>query len=174
MPYTIKLRRMYVTVAIVSWLLLLLNILLLDRSIQTQTTSFSFPYLNSFLSVTFILAIFLYQRTQAEHLRGLDFTEWLWQLFISAGVAGYLVYFLWLGYDSVYENGSTIHPYLFDVYYQVAFGIMVFFLAKAFYVWRALVLYQKTKPLQAEWHWFEILLLSTLVFPQKGRGNWGL
>lgn len=163
---TIKLRRISLSVAIVSWMLLLLNILLLARSVHEPTHLLTLPYLNSILSVVFILAVFLYQRIHVGQLRGLDFTAWLWDLFINPGIVGYMIFLLGLAYRYFQDyTEAHVNPYVLDVFYQVVFGIFIFFLAKAFYVWRGMILFQKTKTLQAEWNWFEILLYSTLIIP---------
>jgi phosphoserine phosphatase RsbU/P len=164
MPYKIKVRRLSMSVAIVSWLLLMLNILLIARRDPEAQPVVSL-YLSNVLSVVFILSVFLYQRIQAEHLRGTDFSAWLWQLFMGAGVAGYVIYLLWLASEYLPFSQQVTNPFVLDVFYQVVFGILVFFLAKAFYVWRSMILFQKTKALQIAWKWFEILIYATLIFP---------
>jgi serine phosphatase RsbU (regulator of sigma subunit) len=142
----------------------MLNILLLARPAPEAMPAFS-VYLSNLLAVVFILSVFLYQRIQAEHLRGTDFPSWLWNLFIGAGVAGYVIYLFWLAFDYLPFAQDFLNPYVLDVFYQVVFGVLIYFLARVFYVWRSMILFQKTKTLQIAWKWFEILLFATLIFP---------
>jgi phosphoserine phosphatase RsbU/P len=166
MPYKIKLRRISWSIALASWLLLLLNVLLLVRSTFDGRPPLTFPYFNNLLAVIFIIAVFLLQRIQSEHLRGLDFSAWLRQLLIYGCLAGFVIYPLALVAEYYsFTPGTYLNPYLLHTFHSIGFGLLVYFLARAFYVWRGFILFQKTKSTQAEWKWFEILVFSTLLIP---------
>ncbi|QCR23384.1 GAF domain-containing SpoIIE family protein phosphatase [Pontibacter sp. SGAir0037] len=150
--------------AIVSWILLLSSALLGAATVrQTGTPSAILPYTNNFLIVAFIVSVFFYQRIQSENLKGIDFIGYLWNLFSKAGITAYLGIGLYLGYLLTADSAESDATVLLQVVYQVNFGLMVFFLAKAFYIWRQLLLYHKNKFLQIAWDWFEVLLFSTLL-----------
>ncbi|MDX5438122.1 MAG: serine/threonine protein phosphatase, partial [Pontibacter sp.] len=129
----------------------------------TSVPGFAFPFLRNLLIVVFIVSVFLFQRLQTDMLKGMDFISYLWNLFAKAGVAAYLSVALYLGYR-VYSNYAQVEStLLLHLMYQVNFGLLVMFLAKAFYIWRQLLLYHKNKFLKIAWDWFELLLGATLL-----------
>ncbi|WP_242923438.1 GAF domain-containing SpoIIE family protein phosphatase [Pontibacter liquoris] len=155
---------MLVTTAIVSWALLLANILLAAESAsRAGAVQFSMPYINNLLTIVFILAVFLHQRLSAERLKGIDFIGYLWNLFSKAGIAAYLSVALYLAYRLITAYAGQQSILLLHLVYVVNFGLLVVFLAKAFYIWRQLLLYHKNKFLQIAWDWFEVLLFGTLL-----------
>lgn len=151
--------------AIISWLLLLAYVLLsAERALAgSDMPGFAYPFLSNLLIVLFIVSVFLFQRLQTETLRGIDFLGYLWNLFSKAGVAAYLSIALFLGYRIYETNTETESTLLLNLVYQINFGLLVMFLAKAFYIWRMLLLYHKNKFLQIAWDWFELLLAATLL-----------
>ncbi|WP_235337369.1 GAF domain-containing SpoIIE family protein phosphatase [Pontibacter korlensis] len=151
--------------AVISWLLLLVYVLLTAESTLAGSGApkFAFPFLRNLLTVVFIVSVFLFQRMHTETLKGIDFIGYLWNLFSKAGVAAYLSVALYLVYR-VYTNYADVEStLLLHLVYQVNFGLLVLFLAKAFYIWRQLLLYHKNKFLQIAWDWFELLLGATLL-----------
>ncbi len=155
---------MLVTAAIVSWALLLANVLLgAETTGRAGALQLAFPYINNLLVIAFILAVFMHQRLSAGNLKGIDFIGYLWNLFSKAGVAAYLSVALYLSYRLITGYANLKSPLLLHLVYVVNFGLLVIFLAKAFYIWRQLLLYHKNKFLQIAWNWFELLLFSTLL-----------
>ncbi|MBC3542030.1 PP2C family protein-serine/threonine phosphatase [Rufibacter sediminis] len=148
----------------VSWVLLLVNVLFLARQGHMGEANAASPYLNNLLSVIFILSVFLYQRQYVQIQRSEEFTSPLWGLFVKGGLGAYLCLLLHLGYPGLNEHWVN-SPYLLDIFYQVLFGLLVYFLGKAFYTWRQFILYHKTKEVQSQWKWFEILVYLSLLVP---------
>ncbi|WP_242926758.1 GAF domain-containing SpoIIE family protein phosphatase [Pontibacter vulgaris] len=164
MLYKTNAKSLFVTTAIISWVLLLSNILLAAESArQAGAPKWALPYFNNLLTVVFILSVFLYQRLSADNLKGIDFIGYLWNLFSKAGTAAYLSIAIFLGYRLSTGYANLQSPLLLHIVYQVNFGLLVLFLAKAFYIWRQLLLYHKNKFLQIAWDWFELLLFATLL-----------
>mgnify|MGYP005749075195 CR=1 FL=1 len=164
MLYKTNVKSILVTTAVVSWALLLLNILIKAESIiRNGAAGFSFSHINNFLIVIFIVSIFIYQRLSSENLKGIDFIGYLWHLFSKAGVAAYLSVALYLGYRVASNSFDIQSPLLLHFVYHLNFGLLIIFLAKAFYVWRQLLLYHKNKFLQIAWDWFELLIFGTLL-----------
>ncbi|MDX5442152.1 MAG: SpoIIE family protein phosphatase [Hymenobacteraceae bacterium] len=163
MPFQISLKRLYFFIGGISWLLLLTNILLISDSIQAQTSTTTPRYLNNLLSAIFIISVFQFQRRHVESLRGVEFIGYLWKLFARAGVFAYFSAFLHIGYYLLSNYLDDDLPYVLQIIYQVNFALLTYFLAKSFYVWRQMILFQKTKFLVAQWTWFEILIFSTLL-----------
>ena len=164
MLYKTNAKSILITTAVVSWALLLLNILITAEAInQPGAVKFSLPFINNILIVIFIVSVFLYQRLSSENLKGIDFIGYLWHLFSKAGVAAYLSVALFLGYRLISNYTNIDSPSLLHLMYQINFGLLIIFLAKAFYIWRQLLLYHKNKFLQIAWDWFELLIFGTLI-----------
>ncbi|WP_083470313.1 GAF domain-containing SpoIIE family protein phosphatase [Rufibacter tibetensis] len=167
MPLNTRIKRLCLFTGSVSWVLLLVNILLLARQGFEGETNSGISYLNYLLSVIFILSAFLYQRENVPIQRSAEFTSPLWGLFVKGGLGAYACLIFYLAYPSFNQYWIT-NPYLLDVFYQVLFGLLVYFLAKAFYTWRQFILYHKTKDVQSQWKWFEILVYLSLIVPLFG------
>ena len=167
MPQQKTILRLSFFTGCVSWVLLLANVLFLARQTHENEPNFALKYYNNLLSILFILSVFLYQRQKIQMQSNSDFTSPLWGLFIKGGTGAYLCLLLVIGYPNLnlYWFNS---PYLLDFIYQIIFGFLVYFLAKAFYTWRKFILYQKTKELQSHWKWFEILVFLSLLVPLLG------
>lgn len=82
-----------------------------------------------------------------------------------AGLTAYICAGIYLGYTLLndYLTNST-RVNLLEIGYAVSFAFFVYFISKSFYIWRRFILMQKTKSLDFEWKWFEILLYCTLIF----------
>lgn len=164
MLYKTNAKSLLVIIATISWALLLANILLAAESArQPGAVQFALPYINNLFIVVFIVSVFLYQRINADSLRGVDFIGHLWNLFSKAGVAAYASLALYFGYNLTISYTNIQSPLLLHIVYHIVFGLLVLFLAKAFYVWRQLLLYHKNKFLLIAWNWFELLLGGTLL-----------
>ncbi|QHL88802.1 SpoIIE family protein phosphatase [Nibribacter ruber] len=164
MPQTKRIKQLTFLTGSVSWVLLLVNILFLARQVHEGESNAAFPYLNNLFSVIFLVSVFLFQRQRMKVQKNPQFTSPLWKLFVKGGLSAYLCMLLQVGYPSL--NTYWINsPYLLDIFYQIIFGFLAYFLAKAFYTWRQFVLYHKTKDLESQWKWFEILIGLSLLVP---------
>ncbi|MBA9079681.1 MULTISPECIES: PP2C family protein-serine/threonine phosphatase [Rufibacter] len=164
MPKDKRIKRLSFFTGCVSWVLLLVNVLFLARQRHEGEANLAEPYLNNLLSVIFILSVFLYQRYRVHAQRTAEFTAPLQAVLLKGGAGAYLTALLFFGYPSIQEMGTN-NVFLLDAFYQVLFGFLVYFLAKAFYTWRQFILYQKTKDLMTQWKWFEILVALSLLVP---------
>jgi serine phosphatase RsbU (regulator of sigma subunit) len=164
MLYRTNAKSLFVTAAIISWSLLLANVLLAAESLRHQDSVWvATPYINNVLVVIFIVSVFFYQRLSADNLKGIDFISYLWNIFAKAGLVAYLSIALYLGYRMAVTYTNLESPLLLHMVYQINFGLLVLFLAKAFYIWRQLLLYHKNRFLQIAWDWYELLLFGTLL-----------
>ncbi|SIT91300.1 Serine phosphatase RsbU, regulator of sigma subunit [Pontibacter indicus] len=164
MLYRTNAKSLFITSALISWSLLLANVLLAAESMDRENSNaLDLPFVNNLLIVVFIISVFGFQRMSAENLKGIDFIGYLWNIFAKGGIAAYLSIALYMVYRMVTNYSSVQSPLLLHMVYQVNFGLLVLFLAKAFYVWRQLILYHKNKFLQIAWDWYEILLFATLI-----------
>ncbi|MDX5419702.1 MAG: SpoIIE family protein phosphatase [Hymenobacteraceae bacterium] len=164
MLYRTNAKSLFVTAALISWSLLLANVLLAAESMREENSDgLALPYINNFLIVIFIVTVFGYQRLSADNLKGIDFISYLWNIFAKAGIAAYLSIALYMGYRMVVNYTNVQSTLLLHMVYHVNFGLLVLFLAKAFYIWRQLLLYHKNRFLQIAWDWYELLLFATLL-----------
>ncbi|PRY16275.1 serine phosphatase RsbU (regulator of sigma subunit) [Pontibacter ummariensis] len=164
MLYKTNAKSLLATVAVISWSLLLANVLLAAESLRQQKAIIgAFPFITNLLVIVFVVSVFLFQRLNTETLKGMDFMGYLMNLFSRGAVAAYVALPLHLGYKMVTEYNQLQSPLLLHLVYQINFGLLVIFLARAFYTWRQLLLYHKNKFLQIAWDWFELLLAATFL-----------
>ena len=108
MLYKTNAKSLLVISAVVSWALLLANVLLSAESMRQQgTAKIALPFVSNLLIIVFIVAVFLFQRMSAEALKGIDFIGYLWNLFSKAAVAAYLSVALFLGYRVMTNYADT-------------------------------------------------------------------
>ncbi|MDB5262456.1 MAG: serine/threonine protein phosphatase, partial [Adhaeribacter sp.] len=119
-------------------------------------------YFTYALKALFVFAIFMLQRLRVSSYKGLDLLGYLWKLFFRAGTTAYACAVLYFGYQWLTDYYPDPNLYWKTILYAVNFAFFIFFIAKAFYIWRALILYQKTRSLVREWRIFEIALFGTL------------
>ncbi|KAA5549452.1 PP2C family protein-serine/threonine phosphatase [Adhaeribacter rhizoryzae] len=166
MPDQIKLKKYLIFIAVLSWGLLVGSSLLYPVKIGQSTAATSLTETFSYaIKAVFVLAVFMLQRIRVNSYKGLDLLGYLWKLFFRGGITAYVCAVLHFGYQWAHHYFTGYEFYLSTTLYALNFGFFVFFIAKAFYIWHELLLYQKTKALVFEWRLFEgalfvILLLS--------------
>src|SRR6478735_2310917 len=163
MPYTSRLKRSFSILALVSWLLLVGNIILCISSKVDFNYTSVYTHINNLLTVVFIFAMFMGQQNNTEHFRGTDFLSYLWRLFGRAGIAAYICLVIHFGYLFLSRHWLPDNIYLQNIIYNVNFALFIYFLAKAFNTWKRLILFQKSKTLHIEWRWFEWLIYGSLL-----------
>lgn len=169
MPNPINFKRYFLFIAIISWGLLLGNTLYIHTSGTLESLpSTTLVLLNNIFKAFFVFSMFMLQRISVNDYKGIDFIGYLWKLFLRAGITAYLCAVSYLGYKVYAAYLPDQNYYLLETLYTLNFGFFIYFVAKAFYIWRRLILFQKTKALEFEWKWFEILLFSTLIISLFG------
>ncbi|PIQ21225.1 MAG: serine/threonine protein phosphatase [Cytophagales bacterium CG18_big_fil_WC_8_21_14_2_50_42_9] len=156
-------QRYFIFIAVISWALLLGNILNIHANGASSNSFSTTNYLNHIAKAVFVLAIFMLQRIRVNAYKGVDHMGYLWKLFTRAGFTAYICAVLHMGYNAYARQHGGTFPTLLETLYAVNFAFFVIFIAKGFYIWRRLILLQKTKALEFEWRWFEILLFSTII-----------
>ncbi|MBK0401478.1 PP2C family protein-serine/threonine phosphatase [Adhaeribacter sp. BT258] len=163
MPYTSRLKRTYAAVAFASWLMLVGNILLCININVSLDTNSVYSHVNNLLTVIFMFSVFLSQQNESDHIKGTDFMAYLWKLFVQAGLAAYVCVVMHVGYLVVARHWFPDSKYLLNIIYSINFALFIYFLARAFYTWKKLILFQKSKSLHTEWRWFEWLMYGSLL-----------
>lgn len=162
MPYLINYKRLYTFAATLSWLLLVGHTLF-SRNYYPENSVETAGFLNHIFKALFVFFVFATQRVSVAQYKGIDFSGYLWKLFIRAGSTAYVCLALYAGYKTYIWYFADAHQNLFTAIYLINFAFFTYFLGKAFYVWRYMILFQKTRGLQVEWKWFEILMFATLL-----------
>src|SRR5690606_22216642 len=103
------------------------------------------------------------QRNNSDHIKGSDFMGYLWKLFTRAGLIAYALLILHVGYVVAINFWVPESRYLLNVVYNINFALFIYFLSRAFYTWKKLILFQKSKSLHVEWRWFEYLMYGSLL-----------
>ncbi|MFT2007443.1 GAF domain-containing SpoIIE family protein phosphatase [Pontibacter sp. 13R65] len=157
-------RFLLITTAIISWVLLLANLLLSAESRQQQEiTEPLLPFIHNILVVIFIVSVFFCQRISVLSLKKADFVAYLWNFFMRAAIGAYIAMAIYIGYVLSTDFINLRSNLLLHLVYHTFFGLLVIFLGKGLYVWRQLLLYHKNRFLQIAWDWFELLLYGTLL-----------
>jgi serine phosphatase RsbU (regulator of sigma subunit) len=90
-----------------------------------------------------------------------NFNEYLWQVFIVGGVNILFSLFIKLILILTPFHKLNIHIFWVNIIYHINTALMTVFLANGFYVWKKLILYQKSKFTHSAWDIFEILVLMS-------------
>ena len=160
----VNLKKLFIFIAIVSWFLLLGNLLMQqNRGNITDITGSTADYFYYICQAVFMLAVFAHQRISVNAYKAADLTDFLWRLFIRAGTTAYVCIGLFLGYKLFLSSHADTYYYLLETIHAVNFALFTYFIAKAFYTWQRLIFFQKTKTLILEWRWFEIFLFATVI-----------
>ncbi|MBC7450850.1 MAG: SpoIIE family protein phosphatase [Cytophagales bacterium] len=154
-------RNLYFILAIVSWLLILVD----DIAVIHFSRAF-LPYsdvsINILLS-TFFLFTFLGFKIEIGHSRSGQFNDLLWQVFIIGAVT-VLISLSIKTVGLLNHNDHFLNdPLMTNVLYHINIGIITVFLANGLYVWKKMILYQKSKITDISWHIFEYMCLVSIA-----------
>ena len=158
-----SLRNLYFGLAIISWLLILVDdIAVIHLSHPFLPYYFSDILVNVLLSI-FYLFIFLGFKIEIGLKRTGQFNDLLWQVFIIGAIT-VLISLTIKAAGLLFEDEHTLSdPLITNILYHINIGIITVFLANGFYVWKKMILYQKTKITDISWHIFEYLCLFSIV-----------
>ena len=150
--------KLYAIGGTVSWL----TVLSLEI-IKIKTLIFLPDYATSIMLSCFYLTTFLYFKEKLTSRKSGNFNEYLWEVFIIGGstilVSLGLKFFLYtFDYQPYFSNVLVT-----NVLYHVNIALIIIFLANAFYVWKRMILYQRTKLTNILWKIFEILVYLSIL-----------
>ncbi|MEY3417226.1 MAG: hypothetical protein RL060_1338, partial [Bacteroidota bacterium] len=127
--------------------------------------NFFIPVIFKSVSINiFLIGTMLFFKLEIGSVQNLNFREMLWKTFLTAAasilVISTIKLFAGLMKDTVMESNTLIT----NLFYNINAAFITIFLANSFYVFKRLVLYQKTKLIQQFWNIFEITLYIVTVF----------
>ena len=115
-----------------------------------------------FLSA-FFLFVFLYYRVKNISEQSANFSEIIWQAFITGAL---MLFTLLITKQINISNADSFlvkdHFYI-NLVYDVNMVFIVVFTAKVFYVFKRMILYQRSRGLTKSWLIYEYLLLSCII-----------
>ena len=112
----------------------------------------------------FVLCVFVYYRYMITKADTLNFTDLLWKVFIT-GLITTLISLAIRFFFSIFANSILVEsPLTINFFYSVLVGLVMIYMVSTFVVWKRLILYQKSKKLLRLWSFFELALISSLLF----------
>ena len=93
----------------------------------------------------FIFAIFFFYRYRIEKAESVNFTDLLWQVFVTGLITTIISLLLRLVVLVLGTSQLTINPLFLDFIFLTNLGLMLSFIVATFMVWKRLILYQKSK-----------------------------
>ena len=127
--------------------------------------SFFLPVIFKSVSINiFLIGTMLFFKLEIGSVQSLNFREMLWKTFLTAAasilVISIIKLFAGLMKDTVMEHNTLVT----NLFYNINAAFITIFLANSFYVFKRLVLYQKTKIIQQFWNIFEISIYTVTIF----------
>ncbi len=134
----------------------------LQREIQLPS-EIENPLLDSIFLSLFFLFIFQYYRIKTELLKGFNFNDLIWQGFISSALM-FVAHMLTT--QAIYPRntpGFTNSAVFIDFVNNLNIIFITVFSAKTFYVFKRMILYQKSKNLALFWKVYEYFIYLSLI-----------
>jgi len=156
------LSRISLTVAILSWLVLVFSDLTLifstSNNIDTGVAS-EVPFV---LRSAYFIALFFFFKYRIEKDESVNFVDLLWRVFVT----GLLTTVFSLSLKSIDLIIGTLGQNIFvlNTFYLINLGLASAFIISTFLVWKRLILYQKSKLLMRGWQIFEYGLFFSMIF----------
>ena len=149
--------------AIVSWLLILADDITVIKYTQSFIPLFFSDIIVNVLLSTFFLFTFLGFKVEIGSKRTGHFNDLLWQVFITGSIT--VLISLIIKFVGLFSQNDIFFndPLISNILYHINIGIITIFLANGFYVWKKMILYQKTNRTDIIWHIFEYLTLLSVV-----------
>ncbi|MDO1448564.1 SpoIIE family protein phosphatase [Rhodocytophaga aerolata] len=155
--------KIFISVNIVSWLLLLV-VNLLNFLGWNNYPALGVPvYLKGLLLNLFLAFIFFYYRITVGQLRDDTFINLLTRLVVTGCTTVLVSVLMRFLVFLLGENLLAQHAEVSTIFYHVNIGLITIFLTQTFFVWKILILYQKSRGLLTFWYFFEYCLLASLL-----------
>lgn len=155
--------RIFISVNIVSWLVLL-AVNLVNLFDIGQESYLGVPtYVKGILFNIFLVFTFFYYRIKLEESNDTDFIELLSQVFVTGFFTVVISLFVQLVVLVAADQSAQVIEQLSVIFYHVNIGLVTVLLTKTLFVWKQMVLYKKSRKLQYAWNAFEFGLLTSLL-----------
>ena len=156
--------RLHLSGSVISWLVFF--VITFYSSIdggfdQIHASRYVSPFYRDIFFNIFILFSFLYFKAISESAIGTNFNDLLWDGFMTASL---MIVALVLNQQLSYLDVDFFKESIFKNTIYAINGLFLFvFIGKIFFVFKKLILYQKSKKLLFAWNLYEVLLAVCLV-----------
>lgn len=152
-------QRTYLTFSIVSSVIFLALILVGFQSYIDISKSYLFVFLvNSFIAI-FTISVFLFYKITIGIFDGEGFNDLLWKAFITGLIITSISTTLY-----IYIVSSNINKEWFTFFlYYLLHTLIILFVCLNFFIFKKMILYQKTKETANLWQIFEVLLYFLII-----------
>ncbi|MCR6639595.1 MAG: SpoIIE family protein phosphatase [Sporocytophaga sp.] len=155
--------KLYLIISIVSWLALVIGDLLTLYSLSHVFDFYLTDFWRNVLLTSFFLFTFLLFKINIGQKKSSNFIEMLWQVFIFGAttilISLLVKFMLFLFGTPVFKKNLLFN----NLIYHFNIALVTVFLANGFYVWKKMILYQKSKQLNMIWLVFELLALLSML-----------
>jgi len=147
--------RGYIVLAFFAWLSVFLYDWAGTYAAYTQQSVWLPIAIKSIASNAFLISVMLFFKLEIGSIQTLNFRELLWKTFLTAGASIFVITLIRLMLSVMELSNVENNDVLTNAFYNFNAAFTTIFLANAFYVFKRLVLYQRTKILQTVWKVFE-------------------
>lgn len=159
--------RIYIAVMIVSWTLTAyFSFQSIHNSDAGVSTALSDALQNVFLG-TFIVSTFLRFKLQTGGAVGYKFNELIWRGFVLGSTLLLSLFFVYMTMavvdpDKILYNEESPNAIFINTYYLINMAFIIIFVANIFYIYKRMVMFQRSRNLLISWNIFEYLTLLSV------------
>ncbi len=156
--------RLYVFTAIIAWAGM--TMLDLGRIIgQENSIDYGISHYSSGLAtIIFIVAVLLFYKLEiGSRERRNNFVDLLWRSFITSCASLLVLLLIKLFYSLLENTNLATNPLVENFLYHIVIAFFVLYLANLFYLFKRMILFQKTKFRSFSWQGFEIMVFGSLL-----------
>jgi hypothetical protein len=156
----IQIQRIYIAIALISWVLLLLadNFNIFNNN--EITGRFSNSAISGFVFAIFSLSVFLFYKLTIGTFEGEGFNDLLWKSFVTGFVVTILLA-ICVYFETNYLLPENILPQ--TIFYHLLTAFSIIFISVNLFAFKKMILYQKSKEVSNLWKIFEYLIYSVLA-----------
>ncbi len=128
-----------------------------NAKLYTHLNSYNF-FVNTFLAL-FTVSIFNFYKITIGSFDGEGFNDLLWKAFVTGIITTAICTTLYL---FIISNSSIVYGYI-SIFYYLLYVCAIVYVCLLFFVFKKMILYQKTKETSNFWQIFEILLYICII-----------
>lgn len=156
--------KIYVMLAVLSWLALLLVNLIRVFGENNQMEGLISKEITWILEILFFIWLYIFFNDAIKKNQNRNFIFFIWRAastgLMATGTSFLIIFFYYLLGDSRLSED----PLLKNFFYHVNFAIVSIFLISTTLSWKHLILYQKNKAIVQQWQAYEVILLISMFF----------
>ncbi|WP_339923892.1 GAF domain-containing SpoIIE family protein phosphatase [uncultured Cyclobacterium sp.] len=156
--------KIYVMLAVLSWLaLLLVNLIRVFGEIN-QMEGLIGKEITWILEILFFIWLYIFFNDAIKKNQNRNFIFFIWRAastaLMATGTSFLIIFFYYLLGDSRLSED----PLLKNFFYHINFAVVSIFLISTTLSWKHLILYQKSKAIVQQWQAYEVILLISMFF----------